>query len=264
EGFHRLYPAAEITVSPASTRDAIVELLNDSVRLVIVDRPLNAEEIGVAEHYGMEVVQTRIGEDALAVIVNNRNPMENMTLTSLEKIIAGKASMWRQVPEAGWSGQIELCMTTRNSGTYELLVNNFFHLKEGIVAGASPENQKAVLRHVANHSQAIGFVSVACLNDTAGQPDMQAARSSVRVLAVESKDSASSSRFAKLHQANVYRGWYPLHFPVYLCTTAKRTTVAAGFSAFVASVPGQKIIQEAGLVPATMPVRLVQLTQEKR
>jgi phosphate transport system substrate-binding protein len=38
--------------------------------------------------------------------------------------------------------------------------------------------------------------------------------------------------------------------------------VAAGFLAFVASAPGQKILLNAGLVPATMPVRLVQITQE--
>src|SRR5713101_6030723 len=69
EEFHRLYPNATVTILPASTRDAVVQMLNDSVRLIIIDRPLNAEERGVAERYGIEVVQTKIAEDALAVIV---------------------------------------------------------------------------------------------------------------------------------------------------------------------------------------------------
>ena len=38
--------------------------------------------------------------------------------------------------------------------------------------------------------------------------------------------------------------------------------LAAGFAAFVASAPGQKLIVNAGIVPATMPVRGVQLRQE--
>ncbi len=262
EEFHRIYPSAEVTLMPTSTRDAVVQMLNDSVRLIIIDRPLNAEERGVAERYGLEVVQTRIAEDALAVIVHYSNPMDSISLKSLEEIVSGKSTRWRQVPEAGWSGRVEFCLTTRNSGAYELLSDHFFHLKEGIVPRISLESQKAVLQYVASHPRAIGIISVACLNDTLNR-EVQTARASVRVLAVESNDSSSSSRFVKLHQANIHREWYPLHYPVYLCTTAKKTGVAAGFSAFIASVPGQKIIQNAGLVPKTMPVRLVQLTQEK-
>ena len=263
EEFHRLYPNAEVTMSPTSTRDAIVQMLNDSVRLIVTDRPLNGEERGVAERYGMEIVQTKIAEDALAVIVHNRNPMDSISLKSLEEIISGKKTTWRQAPESRWSGQIEFCLTTRNSGAYELLMGHFFHLKEAIVPRIPLETQKAVLQYVSSHPQAIGVISVPCLNDTSGHPEIQAARASVNVLAIESKDSTSSSAFVRLDQVSIYRERYPLHYPVYLCTTAKSTSVAAGFSAFITSMPGQKIIMNAGLVPKTMPVRLVQLTQEK-
>jgi phosphate transport system substrate-binding protein len=68
-----------------------------------------------------------------------------------------------------------------------------------------------------------------------------------------------------LHQANVYRGFYPLHYGVYIyCTTSDKRDAGPeiGFTTFVASHPGQKIIMDAGLVPATMPIRLVQINED--
>ena len=93
----------------------------------------------------------------------------------------------------------------------------------------------------------------------AGMPDSTSAARAVPVVAA-GLDSVIAPQ--KLHQANVYRGFYPLHYPVYLAYVGSSSSVAVGFGAFVASAAGQKIILNAGLVPATMPVRLVQVTRE--
>jgi phosphate transport system substrate-binding protein len=39
--------------------------------------------------------------------------------------------------------------------------------------------------------------------------------------------------------------------------------ISVGFISFAASVEGQKVFLNSGLVPVTMPVRLVQLTSEQ-
>lgn len=263
EEFHRLYPEATATVLPTSSRDAVVQLLSDSVRLIVIDRPLNTEELQIAQQYDIDIATNRLAEDALAVITQIRNPIEKISLSSLEKILRAKAVDWRQVPEAGWSGRIQVALTGRNSGVYELLVNGFFEIQDHLAVHAVAETQRAVLEYVAAHAGALGIVSASAIHDTAGQPELQRLRASIRVLSVSGKDSATANTFVKLHQANVYRKLYPLHYPVFLHTSASNTSVAAGFAAFVASVPGQKIFQNAGLVPATMPVRLVQITQEQ-
>lgn len=259
--FQRLYPEASVRILATSTRDAIVQLLNDSVSFIVVDRQLNEEEQGVAKKYEITYVETKIAEDALAVLVHKQNPMENISLTSLEKILSGKLSAWRNVPESKWSGTIELALTPRNSGAYELLTNHFFQLQEPIIPRIVLESQHEVFKYVAMNERAAGFISLTALHDTIGQPETKQFKTSTRVLAVGGKDTAKT--FVKLHQANIYRQLYPLHYPVYIYTTAKHASLAAGFSAFITSVPGQKIILYAGLVPATMPVRLVQITQEQ-
>jgi phosphate transport system substrate-binding protein len=59
-------------------------------------------------------------------------------------------------------------------------------------------------------------------------------------------------------QAHVYRGYYPLTRTLYLFSRNAGNGVGIGLTAFMTGVEGQKLFKENGLVPATMPVRLVQ------
>lgn len=250
--FNRLYPEAHVTVAATTTREAIVHMLNDSVRAICTDRLLNAEEISVAQAANLEVVETKIAEDALAVVVHRQNPMENLTLASLRDIVSGAKTQWREVPEAEWTGQIELALTGRNSGTYEILTRHFLKLEADATPAFVGETSTAVLQYVDSHPFALGIVSVAAMQDTL--PNL-------RELKLEAADSAAALPFVSLHQANIYRGWYPLHYSLYLYRPVEHAGIALGFISFVASPPGQKIILNAKLVPATMPIRIVQLNE---
>ena len=250
--FQRLYAEAHVQVMPATTREAIVALLNDSVGVICIDRALNAEEQSVAQAAELRMTETKIAEDALAVIVHAQNPLENLTLHGLAEIIGGKKTSWHEVTDPPWRGNIEVALTGRNSGAYELLVQHFLHLENQPSLAFVAERQRQVVEYVSTHPRAIGVVSVAALQDSIP---------SLRTLALAPTDTTVRQPFVKLHQANIYRGWYPLHYPVYTYMTAELGSLASGFTAFVARAPGQKIILDAKLVPATMPVRLVQINE---
>jgi phosphate transport system substrate-binding protein len=158
-------------------------------------------------------------------------------------------------------GSIALVMTGRNSGAYELLNHHFFRLTKDIVPDFVPASQNEVLDYAAAHPQAIGFVSLACLNNPFRQKaEQDTTAETVRPLAFAGLDSTGQQAVFKLHQANVYWGKYPLHYPVFIYFNTERSELAAGFSSFMSGVQGQKIILNWGLVPATMPVRIVQLS----
>jgi len=50
---------------------------------------------------------------------------------------------------------------------------------------------------------------------------------------------------------------------VYILSKEAYTGLGTGFTAFVASERGQRIVLKFGLVPATMPVRLVELIENE-
>ncbi|MDZ7269187.1 MAG: substrate-binding domain-containing protein [candidate division KSB1 bacterium] len=261
ERFHSLYPKGMMTVHATSTREAIVHLVNDSVNVIVIDRKFNEEEERVVKEAGLDVRHLRIAEDALAIITHKQNPITRISQQSLAKILRRAAKDWSEIPEAKWSGAIDLCLTGRNSGPYELLHSHFFPSQVDFIPNHLAANQNEVLRYVATRPRAAGVVSLSCLADSLGHPVPHDSTTTVRVLAVEHVDSTGVSRPVQLHQAYIYKGLYPLHYPVYFYWTAEGRSVATGFITFVASGPGQKIILDAGLVPATMPVRLVQLKQ---
>ena len=263
--FQRLYPEAKVTLLPASSREAIVHLLNDSVRIVIVDRPLNREEQAVVQQAGIQINENKVAGDALVVVVPEQNPLENILLATLSAMARREITDWKNVPESKISGPIEFAFTGRNSGAYELLVQTFLKLQEEVVPAFIGSTQKEVLEYVMSHPRALGVVSAAAFYSlTRPRGVHQDTTSVLRHLAVERQDS-TTKQFVKLHQANIYRGFYPLHYGVYVYITsspARDPGPEVGFSTFIASNPGQKIIMNTGLVPSKVPIRLVQINED--
>jgi phosphate transport system substrate-binding protein len=64
-------------------------------------------------------------------------------------------------------------------------------------------------------------------------------------------------------QAYVHLNYYPVTKPIYIYTREVVRHVGIGFISFVNSGPGQKIFLNNGLVPVTMPVRIVELTSHQ-
>ena len=259
EEFAGLYENAGVTVFGASTREAIVHLLNDSVSVIVVDRMLNAEEEQVVKKEGLKLERIQVALDAIAVVVNHLNDTQGISEQTLRDVLVRKVTDWSQVRGSGLTGPVQLVMTGRNSGTYELVKDHFFRLAEDIQASVVLPSQKEVLEYVANNAQAVGLVSLASLKSPSVQSlTADSTIAPVRALNFAGQDSTGKAVFFKLHQAHIYLRKYPLAYPVYVYSR-RDSDLAAGFVGFITGAAGQKIILNWGLVPVTMPVRIVTL-----
>ena len=251
--FVSLYPDAHLEAHTTSTRSAIVQLLNDSVHIICIDRELNDEESQVAQQASMHVVENRIADDAFAVLVHTLNPIGQISKKSLERIVDGSAVNWQQVPESHWSGSIELVVADKNSGNYEFLQNRFLQSHKDIPAAAFVQSQDEAATYISKHPQSIGFVSLMLQSGF---------NEKIKVLRVETDSVVDGPAFIRPTQENVYQKLYPLRYSLYIYTTEQKTALGGGLSAFVLTIPGQKIIQKAGIVPAIVPSRPIQLNVE--
>jgi phosphate transport system substrate-binding protein len=251
--FGSIYPDAHMDVSTTSTRNAVVQMLNDSVHAICIDRELNDEERQVLHQASMHAVENRIGDDAFAVLVHTLNPIEQVSKESLEKIVNGSVVNWRQIAESHWSGSIELVVADKNSGNYELLQKRFLRSRRELPAAAIVHSQQEVAAYVAGHPQSIGFVSFMM------EPGFD---KKIKVLRVEADSVVDGAAFLRPTQENVYQKLYPLRYSLYLYTTEQKTALGSGLTAFILTIPGQKIIQNAGIVPAIVPSRRIQLNAE--
>ena len=119
----------------------------------------------------------------------------------------------------------------------------------------------AIIDYVAKNQNAIGIIGVNWIsddNDSVSNKFLD----KVTVMELNSKTSFNKSAddFYKPYQAYIATKAYPLKREMYAITREPRAGLATGFASFLASEKGQRIFLRSGLVPATMPVRLVEVT----
>jgi ABC-type phosphate transport system substrate-binding protein len=151
------------------------------------------------------------------------------------------------------TGNLELILTGKNSGTYELLQRGFFSLPKETIPGKIGETEKQIVEYIAASPNALGIVSLAAV---VGHPK------GIRTLAVESPDSTLQGQTIIPSQSNIYEELYPLNYSLYLYISEPTLAVGSGFSTFVMTLQGQKIIQDYGLAPEIVPSRIIQLKSE--
>ena len=255
--FEELYPDAHVDIQVMSDREAIARLFNDSITIIVTARPLNAEELEVKKRFKLTVNEYKIALDGVAVIVNNENPVSQFRTTQLDSILQGKIKTWSDADWKKSSSSIALYLPQINSATYEVvgtkILNGSTYTLPVKVASSSPEMIQSVIKDPAG----IGLVGMNWLTDRKDQ---------VRILELADPNAPDSlgtrNKYFAPYQAYLYKEYYPLTRSVYIYSSADNYGVAAGFTSFITSSAGQKIVLNSGLVPATMPVRLVEMTNK--
>ena len=256
-----MYPGVTVSVAGTSTRGAIVEMVNGKVQCVVVDRRLNDEERRVAKQAELVIGEAEVAHDALVILVHPQNKLASLSTEELGSILSGQTTLWSKFSGSDLHGAIELCMTGRNSGPYEMVTHNFFTLQKDVPLAAVAASQDSVLQYVAANPEALGLISFAVWKDTTYAAP-QRWKKNVRTLDLLAKDADGVVVAVKATQRSIYDKIYPLTYSLYIYTSEKTPGTAYGFSAFAGEDIGQRVFLYAGLVPKTMPYRTIQLTQE--
>ena len=238
--FVALYPEATIRIAGGTSRDAVRALFGAECDAAVLSRDLTPEERGAASRGGLELEGYRFAKDAVAVLVNSTNPLENLALDDLRRIYEGKITNWAELGAA--AGVIEPLFPPPESDMADYFVEQ--------VMGGQPVRARAritasdseAVATVAERAGAVCFVSIAWANR-----------------------GGKTLRISTLHGLPywkpeidaIYHGDYPLTRPLSLYLRAKGPRLAQGLVTFVTSRDGQEIVHEAGLVPTSVPVRFV-------
>jgi phosphate transport system substrate-binding protein len=257
ETFNALHKNANIKVIYLPEAEAITAMLKeDSLKLAVVTRKLTAEE----RKYLMETSKVKAREDemaasGIALIVNQANPDTLLTMTNLRDLLTGKISTWKQVGGRSDNG-IEIVFDNPNSGLIR-------HLKDSVAnVDSLPKNcfavndNQAVVDYVSKNRNALGLIGLEWISDR-DDSTSNAFLHQIRVVAL-----AGDSAHFQPYQAYLALKYYPLMRTITTINREGRTGLATGFAAFFASERGQRIVLKAGLVPKTMPLRIVQVNNK--
>lgn len=257
--FEGIYKYADITANYRPEGQVIQDLVNDSTKIAVLSRELNDNENAVFKNKNLVPRVTKIAIDAIAIIVNRNNPDSLLTMEQLGKIFNGDVTNWQEVNGKSNLKNIVVVFDNNNSSTARYVKDSLItdhQLPQNTFASHS---HSALIDYVAKNENAIGVIGVNWISDL---DDTTAIGFQRRIKVVGlSKDPApaSTESYYQPYQAYIAQGNYPLLRYLYIISTEGRAGLGTGFAAYVAGDKGQRIILKSGLVPATMPVRIVGL-----
>lgn len=260
--FESLYPLAGIVPRYTTEVDAINLLLKDSVRLAITTRTLTEEEMNSFHSRKFYPREIKLATDGLALIVNRLNPDSLLSVRDFRRILTGDAKEWKEVNPNSSLKDIRVVFDNKNSSTVRFAIDSICGGKPLATdnVGAMKTNEQ-VIDYVAKTPGAMGVIGVNWLGNRSDTTRLSF-RQEIRVMSVSAEDAATPANSYKPYQAYLYYGNYPLARPIYALLNDPRDGLPWGFTSFMTSDKGQRIILKSGLVPATQPVRIVHVKDE--
>ncbi|MEI6172876.1 MAG: substrate-binding domain-containing protein [Bacteroidota bacterium] len=256
--FETVYKYAHIDTIFKTEADVINDFMNDSVPMIIVNRKLSVEQMAYLRERQYIPKTTKIAIDAIALIVNRENPDTSMFYQSIKDIFQGKITSWKQINSKSKLKDIRVVFDNFKSG-------NPRYFKEKFAIDSFPStcsaanNNSEVINYVEKNKNAIGVISVNWISDPADTVSHNfLKRFKVVGIALEG-DNDPGTKFYKPYPGYIAEGSYPFTRDVYCINRQSYTGLAHGFSSFLAGEKGQFIVLHSGLVPAAMPVRLVEI-----
>ena len=260
--FESLYPLAGIVPRDTTEVEAINLLLKDSVRLAVATRTLTEEEMNSFHSRKFYPREIKLATDALALIVNRANPDSLLSVRDFRRILTGEAKTWKQVNSNSGLKDIQVVFDNKNSSTVRFAMDSVCGGKPLATENVSAlKTNQQVIDFVAKNPAAIGVIGVNWLGNRSDTTNLSF-KEEIRVMAVSAGDVATPENSYKPYQAYLYYGNYPLARPIYAILNDPRNGLPWGFTSFMTSDKGQRIILKSGLVPATQPVRIVHVKDE--
>ncbi len=219
EAYAEKEPDVTVTYDPTGSGAGITGATDKTLDIGLSSRKLKDGETGVTA--------TTIALDGIAIIVNNANPVQDLTIEQIAKIATGEVTNWKDV--GGEDAPIVLIGREAGSGTrdgFESIVG----VSDKCQYAQELTSTGAVITGVAANNGAIGYASLSALKDT------------VKAVTVEG--------IACTEEA-VLDGTYKIQRPFNFVTNDSATPSDAvqSFIDFATSAEAADLIRAAGAVP---------------
>lgn len=238
EQYMKAHPGSTVTVTGGGSGVGISSLLDGTTDIAMASRAVKFGERIKLKKGGKQLVETVVAYDALAVVVNPRNPISNLTREQLEAIYRGKVTNWNQLVDKktgrrGANKRIIVYSRETSSGTYEFFKTSVLHEKNYMAGVLSMPATGAVIQSVSQTEGAIGYVGMAYINKH------------VKAVSV----SYDGRHFVYPSMATGRNHTYPIIRELYFYHTADKERAVRPFISYLLSDKGQQLVMKTGYVP---------------
>ena len=234
-------PTYHVDLIPSDSNKGILNLIEGKVDVANSSRPVTYTDQKLAAKNELNLIEHRVALDALVIIVNKKNPIEEISLDALENIFNRVTNNWQYLININEA--ILPVVREKGSGTNDFVINRVLQGNDFSSSIPRKNSNKEIINFVASNSNAIGFI-----NSTSYPWDNK----EIKYLKVKNyEDSTGYSPFEgqKLNEQSIRYGDYPLSHYLYFVTTSESQKNVDDFISWVLSPKGQAIVRYSGLIP---------------
>jgi len=242
ENYLGLHPNVEISVTGGGSGTGIAALVNGTIDIANASREIKPEEIQQAKDNGVKPIEFVVARDAIAVIVNPNNPVNQLTIKQISDIYSGKINNWSEV--GGEDRVIVRLSRETNSGTHVYFLEN-------VIRMGSKTDKTLFSRDTLLLPSSEGITAETRDNPNAiGYDGLGYVTSEVKVIAIAPD---SSSPFILPSADTVNQGQYPIARNLYMYTNDQPSGAIADYINWIMTPEAQNIVTQLGFVPIRKP-----------
>ncbi len=258
--FTHIYTYAKITPIYKPEIDVINDFMKDSVKVIASSKKLTEDQIKYLRDTLVIARTTTFAYDALALVTNKENQDTLLKYETVKDIFLGKITTWKKIDPKSKLNDISIIFDNTKSGNIRYFKEKF-EISEKLPANFFAVNSnKEVIDYVSKNKNALGILSVNWISDKNDSLSMSFIRK-INVVAI-SQPYLADDYYYRPMPGSIYDKSYPFVREIYLISRESFKGLGSGFIQWACAEQGQRIVLRSGLVPATMPIRLVQIKQQ--
>ncbi len=238
EEFMKKHPESFVAVTGGGSGTGFSALIGGTCDIAASSRSITEKEMELAAKKGIAPKEFKVALDGLAVVVNPKNPVSQLTLDQLAGIFSGKITNWKEVD--GQDVKIVVLSREVNSGTHVYFKEHV--LRKGDSKSKeefSPEalmlsSSQAIADEVKQNIATIGYYGMGYIGKDH------------KAISV-AKDGSTDFVYPKLE--DVVSEHYPISRPLFLYTPGEPAGEVKDFIDFALSTEGQSVVSQVDFVP---------------
>lgn len=259
--FKAIYGYTEIKAEYVPENEAFRQLLNDSVQMIVASRTLTDNETAFLKQRKIFPRTNKIAVDAIALIVSPTSTDTLITINQIRDILTGKINRWDQINPKSTTGKIKVVFDNEKSGIVKYLVDSICGGKLDTANVFALEYNRDVIEYTCTHPGVLGFIGASWISNANDSLHLSFHKK-IKVVSVSDNSRPDADNSYKPYQAYLVDRIYPLTRDIYIINTEPRNGLVTGFSSFVASDKGQRIILNSGVLPAIAPTRVINIRKD--
>lgn len=242
--FQSLYPKSKLNTAFLPQNRILELMMNDSLKVGVMHRDLNAAERKLLQQNGIQVRSTLVGYAGIALVTaRQEQDTAAILLDDLKALFTGAR--------------------TERALVFDHAAGACFRFfKDSLCAGAQPgpavkalNSNSEVLNYVMNHPGCVGVVGANWVGDMTSETARSMFRN-IRIIPVQTEPGELSY---KPFYAHIKLKKYPLRYGIFMINTQHYQGLGSGFITFVGGAQGQLALKKSGIVPVRDQERIIQI-----